>query len=168
MKYQPISINPRDSQFIESRQFNVVDICRFFSVSPVKAFDLSKSSYSTVEATQLQYLTDTVLAVITKIEQEINRKVFLPSERGKVMAEFDTSAILRTDKSAQAAYWKDMANVGAATPNEIRRENNLPPIANGDNAFVQVNVQTVDNAVKEIQPANGNNPKLSDNPVVSE
>ena len=168
MKYQPISINPRDSQFIESRQFNVVDICRFFSVSPVKAFDLSKSSYSTVEATQLQYLTDTVLAVITKIEQEINRKVFLPSERGKVMAEFDTSAILRTDKSAQAAYWKDMANVGAATPNEIRRENNLPPIENGDKAFVQVNVQTVDNAVKEIQPDNGNNPKLSDNPVVSE
>lgn len=168
MKYQPISINPRDSQFIESRQFNVVDICRFFSVSPVKAFDLSKSSYSTVEATQLQYLTDTVLAVITKIEQEINRKVFLPSERGKVMAEFDTAAILRTDKSAQAAYWKDMANVGAATPNEIRRENNLPRIENGDKAFVQVNVQTIDNAVKEKVEQVQNNPELSDNSMVSE
>ena len=76
MRYQPISISPKDSQFIESRMFNVIDICRFFSVSPIKVFDLSKASYSTVEATQLQYLTDTVLAVITKIEQEINRKVF--------------------------------------------------------------------------------------------
>lgn len=98
MKYQPITISPKDSQLLESREFNVVDLCRFFSVSPVKAFDLSKSSYSTVEATQLQYLTDTVLAVITKIEQEINRKVFLKSERGRILAEFDTSAILRTDK----------------------------------------------------------------------
>ena len=89
-------INPKDAQLLESRQFNVVDLCRFFSVSPVKAFDLSKSSYSTVEATQLQYLTDTALAVITKIEQEINRKVFLLSERGRIIAEFDTSAILRT------------------------------------------------------------------------
>lgn len=148
MKYQPISISPSDSQLLESRQFNVVDICRFFSVSPVKAFDLSKSSYSTVEATQLQYLTDTVLAVITKIEQEINRKVFLPSERGKVVAEFDTSAILRTDKSAQATYWKELFNIGAATPNEVRRENNLDRMENGDKAFVQVNVQTLDNAVK--------------------
>lgn len=150
MKYQPISISPSDSQLLESRQFNVVDICRFFSVSPVKAFDLSKSSYSTVEATQLQYLTDTALAVITKIEQEINRKVFLPSERGRVVAEFDTSAILRTDKSAQATYWKELFNIGAATPNEVRRENNLGRMDNGDKAFVQVNVQTLDNAAKDL------------------
>lgn len=168
MKYQPITINPKDAQLLESRQFNVVDICRFFSVSPVKAFDLSKSSYSTVEATQLQYLTDTALAVITKIEQEINRKVFLPSERGKVVAEFDTSAILRTDKGAQAAYWKDLSVIGAATPNEVRRENNLPRIDNGDKAFVQVNVQTLDNAVNFIPKNNQENSKLSDTSVVSE
>lgn len=147
MRYQTISISPKDSQLLESRQFNVVDICRFFSVSPVKAFDLSKSSYSTVEATQIEYLTDTALAVITKIELEINRKLFLRSERNKVKAEFNTAAILRTDKKAQGEYWKSMFNVGAATPNEIRREINLPRMDNGDNAFVQVNVQTLERAV---------------------
>ena len=149
MRYQPITVSPKDSQLLESRQFNVVDICRFFSVSPVKAFDLSKSSYSTVEATQLAYLTDTASAIITKIELEINRKVFLSSERRSVKAEFNTSALLRADKAAQAAYWKDLFNVGAATPNEIRRENNLPRKEHGDNAFVQVNVQTLDRAVTD-------------------
>ena len=53
MKYSPISINPADAQLLESRQFSVIQICRFFGVSPVKCFDLTKSSYSTVEATQL-------------------------------------------------------------------------------------------------------------------
>lgn len=149
MKYTPISISPKDSQLLESRQFNVVDICRFFSVSPVKAFDLSKSSYSTIEATQLEYLTDTALPVITKIEQEINRKVFSRAERSMYKAEFNTSAILRADKAAQGAFWKDMANVGAATPNEIRREIGMSRIENGDEAFVQVNVMTLKNAVKE-------------------
>lgn len=149
MRYQPIKISPQDQQLLESRLFNVSDICRFFSVSPVKAFDLSKSSYSTVEATQLQYLTDTVLSVISKIELEINRKLFLPSERGMVIAEFDTSAILRTDKKAQAEYWKNMFYTGGATPNEIRRENNLPRKDNGDNAFVPVNVQTLDMAIQQ-------------------
>ena len=141
MKYQPISINPKDSQFLESREFNVVDICRFFSVSPVKAFDLSKSSYSTVEATQLQFLTDTVLAEITKIECEINKKLFRGLERGKLRAEFDTSVILRTDKAAQATYWRELFNMGAATPNEIRRINNLDRMEHGDDAFIQVNMQ---------------------------
>ena len=147
MKYQPISISPKDSQLLESRQFNVVDICRFFSVSPVKAFDLTKSSYRTVEATQLDYLNDTALSVITKIEQEINRKVFLPSEQNEVVAEFDTSVLLRTDKAAQSEYWQKMFYMGAATPNEIRREVNLSRLKDGDTAFVQVNVQPIEKAV---------------------
>jgi HK97 family phage portal protein len=161
MKYHPIKISPQDAQLLESRLFNVSDVCRFFSVSPVKAFDLSKSSYSTVEATQLQYLTDTALAVITKIELEINRKLFLPSERGMITAEFDTSAILRTDKAAQAAYWKDLFYIGGATPNEIRRENNLSRMDNGDKAFVPVNTQPLDIAVQNpkemIKDQEGNN-----------
>ncbi|MDR1582074.1 MAG: phage portal protein [Prevotellaceae bacterium] len=146
--YQPISVNPKDAQLLESRQFNVIDICRFFSVSPVKAFDLSKSSYSTIEASQLAYLTDTALAIITKIELEINRKVFLPSERGHVKAEFNTSTLLRTDKAAQAAYNREMFNTGAKTPNEIRRENNLPRIKNGDSAFLQINMQPIEHMVR--------------------
>ena len=162
MSYQPISISPKDSQLLESRQFNVVDICRFFSVSPVKAFDLTKSSYRTVEATQLDYLNDTALSVIVKIEQEINRKVFLPSERGKVIAEFDTSVLLRTDKSAQADYWQKMFYIGAATPNEVRREVNFSRLENGDNAFVQVNVQPLDRAIAQpVEPPQGQGSAVS-------
>lgn len=148
MKYEPITINPKDSQLLESRLFNVQDICRFFSVSPVKAFDLSKSSYSTIEATQLEYLTDTVLSIITNAELEINRKLFLPFERQSYIAEFDTSTILRTDKASQAEWLTKMFSVGAITPNEIRREMNLSRVEGGDKSFVQVNVQTLDNAVK--------------------
>ena len=161
--YTPITVSPKDSQLLESRQFNVVDICRFFSVSPVKAFDLSKSSYSTVEATQLQYLTDTVLSVITKIELEFNRKIFLRRERRHWLAEFDTSAILRTDKAAQGEYWNKMFSIGAATPNEVRRINNLDRLENGDKAFVQVNVQTLDNAVSMKVDNGSSEPKVSDN-----
>lgn len=159
MKYQPITINPKDSQLLESRQFNVVDICRFFSVSPVKAFDLSNSSYATVEATQLAFLTDTVAPMLTKIELELQRKVFLPSEKRLVKAEFNTSGFLRADKAAQATYLQTMFNIGAMTPNEIRRENNLPKVEHGDNAFVQVNIQTLEKATKNID--------LSDNPMVN-
>lgn len=40
-----------------------------------------------------------------------------------------------------------MFYIGAITPNEVRRENNLSRLENGDKAFVQVNVQTLDFAV---------------------
>lgn len=148
MKYQTLTINPKDAQLLESRQFNVVDICRFFSVSPVKAFDLREANYSTVEATQLAFLTDTAAPILTKIELELNRKLFKKSEKGRVKSEFNTSGFLRADKSAQGTYLNQMFQIGAMTPNEIRRENNLPKVEYGDNAFVQVNIQPLEKAIK--------------------
>ena len=41
-----------------------------------------------------------------------------------------------------------MFQIGAMTPNEIRRENNLPKVEYGDNAFVQVNIQPLEKAIK--------------------
>lgn len=152
MKYQPITVNPKDAQLLESRIFNVVDICRFFSVSPVKAFDLSKSSYSTVEATQLAFLTDTVAPMLEKIELEIKRKVFRPSECGMVTVQFDTSALLRADMTSLAAYNNMLFQNGGITPNEIRRANNLSRLPDGDETFVQVNTQPLKYAV--MRPSN--------------
>lgn len=149
--YHPITISPKDSQLLESREFNVVDICRFFSVSPVKAFDLSKSSYSTVEATQLAFLTDTVAPIITKIELEFQRKLFLPSERGHVKIEFNTTAFLRADKAAQAAHLRELFNAGSITPNEIRKENNYSRMENADTPFIHSAMITLSQAVNPVK-----------------
>ena len=40
--YQSISINPSDAQMIETREFNVIDICRFFGVSRSGYYDFVK------------------------------------------------------------------------------------------------------------------------------
>lgn len=149
MDFQPITVSPADAQLLETRQFNVIDICRFFGVSPVKAFDLSKSSYSTVEATQLAFLTDTLSPLLEKIELEFERKLYKPSERDKIDVRFDTSVLLRADKASQAEYYNKLFQIGAITVNEIRKELDLPALEDGDHSFVQVNVQTLNNAIKE-------------------
>ena len=145
MDFQPITVNPSDAQLLETREFNVIDICRFFGVSPVKAFDLSKSSYSTVEATQLAFLTDTLSPLLEKIEIEFERKLYKPSERNNIDVRFDTSVLLRADKVSLASYYNTLFQIGVISPNEIRRGLDLPAIENGNNTFVQVNVQTLKN-----------------------
>ena len=52
MDYQAIQLNPSDAQLIETRQFNVQDIARFFGINPVMLGDNSGSSYNTIEAIQ--------------------------------------------------------------------------------------------------------------------
>lgn len=159
MDFQAITVNPSDAQLLETRQFNVIDICRFFGVSPVKAFDLSKSSYSTVEATQLAFLTDTLSPLLEKIELEFERKLYKPSERDNIDVRFDTSVLLRADKSSLATYYQTLFNIGVVSPNEIRRELDLPAVDGGENHFVQVNLM-------ELKKASNNVP--SNNAIVND
>ena len=155
MEFKPITVNPSDAQLLETREFNVIDICRFFGVSPVKAFDLSKSSYSTVEATNLSFLTDTLSPLLEKIELEFERKIYKPSEKDGIDVRFDTSRLLRADKQSLASYYSTLFNIGVVSPNEIRREIDLPSIEGGNNHFVQVNLMEVNKAALNV-PTNKN------------
>ena len=91
-------------------------------------------------------MTDTLNPLLEKIELEFERKLYKPSERNSIDVRFDTSSLLRADKASQASYYNTLFQIGAITPNEIRKALDLEPLENGDKSFVQVNVQTLDNA----------------------
>ena len=170
LDFQSVTVNPSDAQLLETRQFNVVDICRFFGVSPVKAFDLSKSSYNTIEQMQLAFLTDTLQPLLDKIECELQRKLYKPSEKDNITVRFSTAPLLRADKQSQANYYNTLFQMGVMTINEIRRELDLPHLENGDTSFVQVNVQTLKDATTEkpVEPTPVVQPVPEDKPEETE
>ena len=45
MAYKPISLPPEDSQFLETKQFSVTEICRIFRVPPHLVADLSRATF---------------------------------------------------------------------------------------------------------------------------
>ena len=145
MSYQPIQLNSRDSQLLESRQFNVTDIARFFGISPVLLGDLSHSSYSTIEATQTQFLLHTLQPYITMIEEEFTRKIFKPSEND-LEINLDENSILRTDKTAQANYYATLIDKGILSINEARKELGYSEVEGLDKhimAYTDINQNTI-------------------------
>ena len=121
MSYQPIQLSAKDSQMLESRQFNVTDIARFFGISPVLLGDLSKASYSSLEAVQNDFLVHCLQPYITMIETEFDRKLLQKNETDLNII-LETNEILRTDKSAQASYYTALLNSGVLSINEVRKE----------------------------------------------
>lgn len=152
MSYQPISVNPADSQLLESRQFNVVEIARFFNVPPTMLFDLSNSNYNTSEAMMLNFLQQTLQPIIVRIEEEFNLKLFGDLDTN-IEVRFDTSQLLRTDKTALADYYQKLYNIGVMSINEIRKEIDLTELADGDTHFVPANLLSVKAAANNT-PAN--------------
>lgn len=131
MDYQPISVSAEDAQMLQSRLYNVADIARFFNISPVLLGDLSNAGYSTIEATNLQFLSYTLNPYIVMIEEELNRKLVGTGENIEINLE--ETAILRTDKAQQAAYYNSLLSMGVLSINEVRKELGLNPVEGGDN-----------------------------------
>lgn len=135
MDYKPIQLSAAESQMLESRLFNVEDIARFFGISPVLLGDLSHSSYSTIEATQNQFLLHTLQPYINMIEEEFTRKLVKPSE-SDIIVNLDETALLKTDKTALANYYGSLLSNGVLCVNEVRKELGYSPIDGGDKHLI--------------------------------
>lgn len=129
MDYQAISVSGEDAQMLQSRQYNVADIARFFNISPVLLGDLSNAGYSTIEATNLQFLSYTLNPYIVMIEEELNRKL-VSGENLEI--NLDETAILRTDKAQQASYYSTLLSMGVLSINEVRKELGLNAVEGGE------------------------------------
>lgn len=170
VNYTQLSVNPADSQLLESREFSIVEICRYFGVSPTKCFDLTHASYNNSEMAELAFLNDTLRPILTKIEIEMETKLFKPEEKFDI--KFDVNELLRTDKKSQAEWFTKLFNLGSMSPNEIRKELDMEPVDGGDIKVAQVNLTsiknletinaTADNRQKEPELNNENNQDNND------
>jgi len=153
LKFTPVTVNPKDAQMLETRQFNVVEICRFFGVSPSKVFDSANLTYSNIESFQLGFLTDTISPFDSKIENEFIRKLLRPSLRKTTRLNLDINILLRANMDAKANYYTKMFQLGVYNTNEIRREIGQPIIDGGDTSYVQTNLYPID-MIRDILTAN--------------
>jgi HK97 family phage portal protein len=144
MTFSAIQINPKDAQLLESRQFNVLDIARFFGVPATKLNSKEGATYNGIEAEQIAFLTDTIQPVIEKIEAEFERKLFTAKDRPFIDVKFDVTNLLRVDIKSKAEYYARMFQLGVYSPNEIRQELGYEQIENGESHFVQVNLMTLE------------------------
>ena len=153
MKYQGIAMNPEDAQMLETRAFNVEEICRWFKVPPFMVGHMDKASSwaSSVEAQNLHFLTNTLRPILDNIEQEIIRCLIPAHERGTIYAEFGVEGLLRADSAGRAAYYNTLLQNGVFNRNEVRALENRAPIPGGEIYTVQANLTPIDQLGKATQ-----------------
>ncbi|HBO1606000.1 TPA: phage portal protein [Pseudomonas aeruginosa] len=139
LKYQGITMNPEAAQMLESRSFNVEEMCRWFRVPPFMVGHMDKQSSwaSSVEAQNLHFLTNSLRPLLVNIEQEITRCLIGEADADEFFAEFAVEGLLRADSTARAAWYNSALQNGWMSRNEVRRLENLPPIEGGDVFTVQ-------------------------------
>jgi HK97 family phage portal protein len=133
LKAQTLSLDAVDSQLLEARKFQVIDIARAFGVPPHMIGETSASTSwgSGIESMGRAFVTYTLQPHLVRIEQELNRKLW--PTRTRYFVEFDRDALIEGDSAAQASYFRAAiggpgSGRGWMTVDEIRKKKNLPPV----------------------------------------
>jgi HK97 family phage portal protein len=145
LKLSPLNMSPADSQLLETRKFSVIDVCMAFGVPPqlVGAQDSTAGwAGSSLEQLNLGFTKFTLRGHISRITQELNRKLFKGTP---FFVEFNLDAFLEGDSTAQAAYFAlavgGSKSQGWMSVNEVRKLKNLPPDTSNDGKYDTV-IQT--------------------------
>jgi HK97 family phage portal protein len=141
-KYSPVNLKADDLQMLESRGFNVEEICRWTQVPPILIGHQSGASMwgSGIEQINLFFLTYCLRPYMKRIETSITRCLIPPEKRAKYYAEFNSDALLIMDSKSRAELWSKYANNGFVSRNEVRRKENLP--SSPDKGMDSFTVQT--------------------------
>ncbi len=144
LTFKPISISPEQAQFLSSRQFSIEEVARIFNVPPHMLKDLSKSSFNNIEMQSQEFVTYTLMPYLTRIEQEMNLKLFRTNELGKTFVEFNVNGLLRGDVKSRTEAYKTAITNGYMSINEVRQKENMNSIEGGDKHFMQMNMTTIE------------------------
>ena len=139
MKYQQLGVDPEQAQFIETRQFQVEEVARFFRMPPHKIQHLLRATFSNIEEQDLEYGTDTMLPWLVRWEQEAKVKLFSPAERN-LYVKHNMTALLRADAKTRAAFYSVMLQNGVYSVNDVLELEDRNTIPNGDKHYHQLNM----------------------------
>ena len=152
MKYHSIGIAPEDAQFLETRKYQVNEICRIFRIPPHLVADLERATFSNIEHQSIEFVQYTIRPWLVRWEQEITKSLLSDEEKTLYFARFNVDGLLRGDyKSRMEGYAVGRQN-GWLSINDIRRLEDMPLISEeqgGDDYLVNGNMVPAKQVKKE-------------------
>ena len=149
MKYHEIGMSPEDSQFLQTRSFQIAEICRIFRVPPHMVGDLSRSTFSNIEHQSIDFVVHTIRPWLVRWEQAITRALLSEEERTIYYAKFNVDGLMRGDFVTRMNGYAIARQNGWMSANEIRaleNMNKIPADQGGDLYLLNGNMITAMNA----------------------
>jgi len=143
LKPEKIGIPPNDSQFLESRSFQVAEVARWFHMPIHRLRDLDRATNNNIESEQISWVVDTLLPWCIRFEQSFDQQLLTPIEKWKQLLYFrhNLDGLMRGNAIDRASYYKTMTSIGAMTINNVRAKENfdLFPDKYADEPFIAIN-----------------------------
>jgi len=125
MKFQQIGIPPEQAQFLETRKFQIEEICRIFRVPLHLVGNLERATFSNIEYQSIDFVVHTIRPWLVRIEQSINKSLFLKDEKKEYFVSFLAEGLLRGDFASRMQGYSIGIQNGIYSINEVRNLENF-------------------------------------------
>ena len=140
MEYQQIGIPPEDSQYLETRRFQVTEVARIYNVPAHMVNDLEKATFNNISELSIGFLRYTMTPWLAKWEAELNRKLFGEREQDRLYVKFNTGGLLRGTQSDRAEYYSQAITGGWMNRNEVRQLEDMNRVDGLDDYLTPLNM----------------------------
>lgn len=152
MRFEPIAIPNNEAQFLETRKFQVDEICRIFRVPPHLVGDLEHATFSNIEHQSIDFAVHTIRPWLVRIEQSMNRALFSDEEKGRFYVQFNIDGLMRGDYKSRMEGYAIARQNGWMSANDIRgleNQNPIPTEEGGDAYLVNGNMISILTAMRQ-------------------
>lgn len=155
-KFEKVTLNPEESQLLQTRQFGIEDIARIYGV-PLSKLSIGaqagKTPNQTTEEEGLSFLQDTLDPLISNVESAFRAHLISPEFLYKYKIEFNRESFIKANITVFTANLINKVNAGLMTRNEGRRKLNLNPLPGLDSVQIQQGFSLV-NSDGDVVPLN--------------
>lgn len=137
-KFEPVSIHPRDAQFLEEIEATDRDIANFFGV-PLHFLNMGKEAYNSNEQKYIEYLQGTLDAYLVQWEQGARIKWLTETEQSDHYFKFIRESLLRMDAKTRAETNEILIRSSQRSPNEAREKDDYSNHPGGDDFYMTAN-----------------------------
>lgn len=142
LKWSAISLTAEDAQFLETRKFQLEEVCRIFRVPMHMVQNTDRATFSNIENLGMGFVNYSLVPYLTRIEQRINIGLVNKEKRGRFYAKFNVGALLRGDMKSRYESYATAINWGILSPNECRDLEDRNPRDGGDVYLTPMNMTT--------------------------
>lgn len=134
IKVEQLGLSNEDSQFLETRGFQVGEVARIFRVpTQLLQFMDKASTFASAEQFFKSFVTYTVVPWIVRLENSMNLALLSDSDRRKgFFIKYIVEGLLRADAKTRAEFYASALQNTWMNVNEVREKEDLNPIPGGE------------------------------------
>ncbi|NBZ87901.1 phage portal protein [Stagnihabitans tardus] len=128
-EFKPLAFTSTDAQFIENRNFQILEVARAFGVPPSMLYQLDRATWGNTEQMGKEFLVWCLEPWLQALEGAFTRCLL---GKGDLVIRFDRDDMTRADLVTRATAISSLTSARVINPNEGRGWLGMAPYAGGE------------------------------------